>query len=74
MELERQTLGTWSDEQRTQMLDRLAAIEKQVISRKMPGSHAEQVYILREHIDFVRKKLTGETTQPVHMHRSSEND
>ena len=74
MELERQTLEPLSDGQRTQMLDRLAAIEKQVISRKMPGSHAEQVYILREHIDFVRRKLTGESTQPVHMHRSSESD
>jgi hypothetical protein len=38
----------------------------------MPGSHAEQVYILREHIDFVRKKLTGDTSPPLHMHRSSE--
>ena len=72
MELERQTLGTLSDERRKELLDRLAAIEKSVISRKMPGSHAEQVYILREHIDFVRKKLTGDTSPPVHMHRSSE--
>lgn len=74
MELERQTLDTLSDEQRTQMLDRLEAIEKQVISRKMPGSHAEQVYILREHIDFVRKKLTGDPSPPVHMHRHAETD
>ena len=72
MELERQTLGTLSDERRKELLDRLAAIEKAVISRKMPGSRAEQVYILREHIDFVRKKLTGDTSPPLHMHRSSE--
>jgi TRAP-type uncharacterized transport system substrate-binding protein len=72
MELERQTLGPLSDERRAQLLDRLAAIETSVISRKMPGSHAEQVYILREHIDFVRKKLTGDTSPPVHVHRTSE--
>jgi TRAP-type uncharacterized transport system substrate-binding protein len=70
MQLERETLGTLSDERRKELLDQLAAIEKSVISRKMPGSHAEQVYILREHIDFVRKKLTGDTSPPVHAHRS----
>jgi TRAP-type uncharacterized transport system substrate-binding protein len=74
MELERQTLGTLSDERRAQLLERLAAIEKSVISRKMPGSHAEQVYILREHIDFVRRKLLGtDPQQPVHTHRASPN-
>jgi TRAP-type uncharacterized transport system substrate-binding protein len=72
MELERQTLGTLSQQRRNELLERLAAIEKSVISRRMPGSHAEQVYILREHIDFVRKKLTGDPTPPVHVHRSSE--
>jgi TRAP-type uncharacterized transport system substrate-binding protein len=72
MQLERETLGALSDERRKELLDRLAAIEKSVISRKMPGSHAEQVYILREHIDFVRKRLTGDTSPPVHAHRSSE--
>jgi TRAP-type uncharacterized transport system substrate-binding protein len=72
MELERQTLGTLSEQRRKELLDRLAAIEHLVISRRMPGSHAEQVYILREHIDFVRKKLTGDPTPPVHTHRSSE--
>ncbi len=72
MELERQTLGTLSEERRKELLDRLAAIEHLVISRRMPGSHAEQVYILREHIDFVRKKLTGDPTPPVHVHRRSE--
>src|SRR5690348_3492024 len=72
MQLERETLGTLSDERRKEPLDRLAALEKSVISRKMSWSHAEQVYILREHIDFVRKKLTGDTSPPVHAHRSSE--
>src|SRR5262249_4890637 len=59
MELERQSLETLSDERRATLLERLQTIEKSVISRRMPGSHAEQVYVLREHIDFVRKKLMG---------------
>ncbi len=59
MELERQALGPLTEQNRTALLQELEAIEKTVISRKMPGSHAEQVYVLREHIDFVRKKLLG---------------
>jgi hypothetical protein len=71
MELERQTLGPLSDERRAEMLQQLEAIEKSVISRKMPGSHAEQVYVLREHIDFVRKKLMGIEAKPAHRHEAS---
>jgi TRAP-type uncharacterized transport system substrate-binding protein len=71
MELERRTLGTLSEQQRSHLLERLETIEKSVISRKMPGSHAEQVYILREHIDFVRKKLLGDPGPPIHIHRRS---
>lgn len=71
MELERQTLGTLSDERRADLLEKLEAIEKSVISRKMPGSHAEQVYVLREHIDFVRYKLTGNRVGPIHAHKTS---
>jgi TRAP-type uncharacterized transport system substrate-binding protein len=71
MELERQTLGALTDEVRAQLLERLEAIEKSVISRKMPGSHAEQVYILREHIDFVRRKLGGAEVPQAYSHRAS---
>jgi TRAP-type uncharacterized transport system substrate-binding protein len=69
MELERQTLGELPDERRAELLKQLEGIEKSVISRKMPGSHAEQVYVLREHIDFVRNKLLGNEVPPVHTHR-----
>ncbi len=72
MELERHTLGPLSQERRNALLEQLAAIEKSVISRRMPGSHAEQVYILREHIDFVRNKLLGNAVPaPVHTHVSA---
>jgi TRAP-type uncharacterized transport system substrate-binding protein len=69
MELERQALGTLSDERRAELLERLEAIENLVISRRMPGSHAGQVYVLREHIDFVRDKLLGNEVQPPHAQR-----
>jgi len=71
MELERQALGTLSDDRRAELLKQLEAIEQSVISRRMPGSHAEQVYVLREHIDFVRKKLVGGEVPPMHSHRTS---
>jgi TRAP-type uncharacterized transport system substrate-binding protein len=72
MELERQALGTLSDDRRAELLKQLEAIEKSVISRRMPGSHAEQVYVLREHIDFVRKKLVGGEVPQMHAHRMSQ--
>jgi TRAP-type uncharacterized transport system substrate-binding protein len=60
MALERETLGsgTLSHERRAQLLDRLSDLERKVINRRTPGSRAEQVYLLREHIKFVRESLT----------------
>jgi TRAP-type uncharacterized transport system substrate-binding protein len=58
MALERESLGELSEERRAALLDRLGEIEKSVITRKMPGSHAEQLYVLRQHIGFVREQLT----------------
>jgi hypothetical protein len=57
MALERHSLEDLSEEQRTVLLDRLAQIEKSAIALKMPGSHAEPLYVLREHIQFVRENL-----------------
>jgi TRAP-type uncharacterized transport system substrate-binding protein len=57
MALERETLGSLSPEQRAALIDRLSEFEKSVIARKMPGSHADQIYVLREHINFVRERL-----------------
>jgi TRAP-type uncharacterized transport system substrate-binding protein len=58
MALERETLGKPSEERRAELLDRLDEIENSVITSKVPGSHADQLYILREHIGFVRAKLS----------------
>ncbi|MBV8806175.1 MAG: C4-dicarboxylate ABC transporter substrate-binding protein, partial [Sinobacteraceae bacterium] len=54
-------LRPMSDERRSELLDRLRDIEKAVIKRRIPGSHAEQLYLLRQHIGFVRENLTRET-------------
>ncbi len=57
MALERQSLGNFSAAQRLELLDKLARIEKSVIALKMPGSHATQLYALRQHMQFVRDNL-----------------
>ncbi len=57
MALERESIGPLTPERRAALLDRLHEIERAVILRKMPGSHAEQIYQLREHIQFVRNNL-----------------
>jgi hypothetical protein len=61
MALEREALRPLTDKRRSELIERLREIEKAVISRRIPGSHAEQVYLLREHIGFVRENLTRET-------------
>jgi TRAP-type uncharacterized transport system substrate-binding protein len=58
MALERETLGKPSELRRAELLDRLDEIEDSVITSKVPGSHADQLYILRQHIGFVRAKLS----------------
>jgi TRAP-type uncharacterized transport system substrate-binding protein len=58
MALEREALGELTEQRRAALLDRLAEIEKSVISRRMPGSHANQLYVLREHIGLAREYLS----------------
>lgn len=62
MAVEREALGHLTEERRQALLKRLRGIERAVISRKMPGSHAEQIYLLRQHIGFVRRSLTRSAT------------
>jgi TRAP-type uncharacterized transport system substrate-binding protein len=57
MALEREALGELTPERREALLERLEEIERSAILRKIPGSHAEQLYQLREHMEFVRKTL-----------------
>jgi TRAP transporter TAXI family solute receptor len=57
MALERQSLGDLSAEKRALLLEQLAHIERSVIALRMPGSHADQLYVLRQHLQFVRDNL-----------------
>ena len=57
MALERAALSQPTPEQRADLRKRLDDIENMVITNKMPGSFADQVYVLRQHINFVRKQL-----------------
>ncbi|HWW19728.1 MAG TPA: TAXI family TRAP transporter solute-binding subunit [Steroidobacteraceae bacterium] len=65
MAVEREALGPLSPERRLTLLERLEEIERSVISHRMPGSHAEQVYVLREHIRFVRDNLARPIVTPL---------
>jgi TRAP-type uncharacterized transport system substrate-binding protein len=62
MELERATLEATTPEQREEMLKRMDDIEKSVISVKIPGAFADELYVLRLHIHFVRNRLAGVPT------------
>ena len=57
MALERESLGNLTPERRAALLERLQELERSAILRKIPGSHAEQLYQLREHIRFVHRNL-----------------
>ena len=59
MALERATLEVTTPEQREEMLKRVNEIEKSVITVKIPGAFADELYVLRLHIQFVRNRLTG---------------
>ena len=58
MALERAVLAHPGPGQRTELLKRLDDIEKAVNDMKMPVTFAEQFYVLRQHISFVRERLT----------------
>lgn len=57
MALERAAFARTTPEERADLLRRLDRIEENVIKLKVPGSFAEQGYILRQHIGFVRARL-----------------
>ncbi|HEX7326682.1 MAG TPA: TAXI family TRAP transporter solute-binding subunit [Rhodanobacteraceae bacterium] len=59
MALERAALDPLTPEQRAQLVVRLDDIEKDIIGLKMPGAYASEVYVLRQHVKFVRAQLAG---------------
>lgn len=60
MAVERASLNPLTPEERATLLARLNEIEKSTITGKIPGSFADETYVLRQHIRFVRERLTAE--------------
>jgi len=56
--IERSALSDHSAAERASLLQRLDTIEDSVNGLKMPLAYADQFYVLREHIGFVRARLT----------------
>jgi TRAP transporter TAXI family solute receptor len=54
--LERTLLSQITPEERSESLKRLDEIEAEVNKMKMPLSYADQFYVLRDHISFVRQR------------------
>jgi TRAP-type uncharacterized transport system substrate-binding protein len=59
MALERDILAQPTPDQRAELAKRLDDIEKRVNGSKMPLPFADQFYVLREHINFVRRRLAA---------------
>ena len=57
MALERMAFGDTTREQRADLLKRLDEIDRRIVTGKLPASAAEQLYVLRQHIHFVRNRL-----------------
>ena len=60
MALERAVLEPLTTEERAALIERLGEIEKSIIGSKMPGAYASQIFVLRQHIKFVRDQLAGQ--------------
>ncbi|MES2491003.1 MAG: TAXI family TRAP transporter solute-binding subunit [Pseudomonadota bacterium] len=57
MALERAALQPLDTVEREALMQRLSDIENAVITVKMPAAFADQIYVLRQHINFVRMRL-----------------
>jgi hypothetical protein len=60
MSLERAAFAKTTPQERAELLRRLDQIEERVITLRLPGAFADQVYLLRQHITFVRARLARE--------------
>jgi len=58
--LERVALGETTPPERAGLLKRLDEIERHIVTDKLPASAAEQLYVLRQHINYVRNRLLQE--------------
>ncbi|MFP4903770.1 C4-dicarboxylate ABC transporter substrate-binding protein, partial [Paraburkholderia sp. BR14261] len=62
--LERAAMADNSPTERRALIRQLDKIEESVNGMKMPLAYAEQFYVLREHIGFVRARLSGTREAP----------
>ena len=62
--LERDMLVRLTHEGRIELIKRLDDVEKRVNRMKVPVSFADQFYVLRQHIDFVRSRLMDDARSP----------
>jgi TRAP-type uncharacterized transport system substrate-binding protein len=63
MAVERAMLSQAAPEQQEALLKRVDEIEKAVIGVRIPSSFADEVYVLRAHVNFVRNRLTRGTAK-----------
>ncbi len=59
--LERELMAQPGHEEREKILERIDHVEEAVDKMKVPASFADQFYVLRGHIDFVRSRLLKST-------------
>ena len=59
--VEQDMIAHLTPEKQTELLERLDRIEEEVNKMKVPASFADQFYVLRGHISFVRERLTSGT-------------
>jgi len=59
MALERESQHLEGPEAARSMLARLDVIERAVINLRLPAAFADEAYVLRQHIDFVRARLAS---------------
>jgi len=63
MAVERAMLSQAAPEQQEALLKRVDEIEKAVIGVRIPSAVADEVYVLRAHVNFVRNRLTRGTAK-----------
>lgn len=61
MAIEREAFEQTTPEQRAQLLERLNEFEARVVRLRMPGWWADELYVLKNHIGFVRRRLEAAT-------------
>jgi hypothetical protein len=55
--LEQEMIASPASEKQGELIGRLNHIEEEVNKMKLPASFADQFYVLRGHINFVRSRL-----------------